>query len=76
MIHRQITLHPAMAENIKSRGFAFDFLENPDNGNTTKLVELNDFGAMTGCGSCLFHWLNDAKMLYGLEAAVEFHVAI
>ncbi|KAF2872292.1 hypothetical protein BDV95DRAFT_569433 [Massariosphaeria phaeospora] len=32
-----------------------------------QLVELNPFGALSGCGSALFHWVRDARVLYGLE---------
>lgn len=76
MIHRQIMLHPAMTEHLKNRGFVFDVVEDPTDENATRFIELNDFGATTGCGSCLFHWLKDAKLLYGLEDAVECRVAI
>ncbi|KAL8834498.1 MAG: hypothetical protein Q9170_003733 [Blastenia crenularia] len=75
-IHQQIMLHPAMTEQMKNRGFVFDIVENPTDSNATRLIELNDFGAMTGCGSCLFHWLKDAEILYGLEEAVEIRVAV
>lgn len=64
-LHRQIMTHEAMTEDLRRRGFVFDIIDDPDDGHSIKLVELNDFGAMTGCGSCLFHWLRDAKSLYG-----------
>ena len=41
-----------------------------------QLVELNIFGASTGCGSCLFHWIRDAEMLYGKQQEVEFRIAL
>lgn len=75
-LHQEIIRHPAMTEDIMDRGFVFDILEDPDNGNTVKLIELNDFGAMTGCGSCLFHWLRHAEMLYGLKKRVRFRLVI
>ncbi|KAF2833605.1 hypothetical protein CC86DRAFT_442036 [Ophiobolus disseminans] len=39
------------------------------------LVEINPFGAMSGCGACLFNWVSDKKMLYGLEKA-DFAVTL
>ncbi|KAL8762675.1 MAG: hypothetical protein Q9184_001382 [Pyrenodesmia sp. 2 TL-2023] len=76
IIHQRIMHHPAMTEGLRKRGFVFDILEDPDANNATCLIELNDFGAMSGCGSCLFHWIEDAKLLYGLEEAVTFRVTI
>lgn len=40
-----------------------------------QLVEINPFGATSGCGSCLFHWLRDAKLLHGLEDHVEIRIS-
>lgn len=39
---------------------------------------MNPFGAMSGCGSSLFHWIKDARVLYGFGGAeeVEFRVAM
>lgn len=48
-------------------GFNFD-VALQDNGSV-QLVELNPFGTMSGCGACLFNWIIDARMLYGLEEA-------
>lgn len=31
------------------------------------LIELNPFGASSGAGSSLFHWVNDYDILYGLK---------
>jgi hypothetical protein len=30
---------------------------------------------MSGCGACLFHWIRDAKVLYGLDKP-EFAVVV
>ena len=64
-----------MTDHLKSRGFVFDVIEDP-NTQDVQLIELNDFGAMTGCGACLFHWVRDAKLLYGLEEKAEVRVTI
>lgn len=74
-LHRKIVSHPGMTDHLKSRGFVFDVIEDP-NTQDVQLIELNDFGAMTGCGACLFHWVRDAKLLYGLEDKVEVRVTI
>lgn len=44
-------------------GFSFDVLLCE---RGCVLVELNTFGAMQNTGSCLFHWINDYDILYGL----------
>jgi hypothetical protein len=48
-------------------GFSFD-IALQDNGSI-QLIEVNPFGAMSGCGACLFHWVADGRMLYGLEGS-------
>lgn len=75
VLHKEIMAHPAMTEQVKSRGFVFDVIEDPRTQDV-QLIELNAFGAMTGCGACLFHWVRDAKLLYGLEEKVEVRVTI
>jgi hypothetical protein len=43
-----------------------------------QLIEMNPFGAMSGCGACLFNWVLDARMLYALdegEIAVTLEVS-
>jgi hypothetical protein len=54
-------------------GFSFDVALQDD--GSVQLVELNPFGAMRGCGACLFHWIRDAKVLYGLDKT-EFAVVL
>lgn len=76
VLFKNIMAHPAMIEHqLKSRGFVFDVIEDPLTQDV-QLIELNDFGAMTGCGACLFHWVGDAKLLYGLVEKVEVRVTI
>jgi hypothetical protein len=79
-IYARITRHAerledkSVAEKLRMEGFTFDVLETPT--GEVQLVEINPFGAMSGCGSCLFHWLQDAKLLYGLEERVEVRIAL
>jgi hypothetical protein len=54
-------------------GFSFDVALQDD--GSVQLVELNPFGATSGCGACLFHWIRDAKVLYGLDKT-EFAVVL
>ncbi|KAH5204844.1 hypothetical protein HBH68_097880 [Parastagonospora nodorum] len=70
---------PAIAARVyyrAARRLCYDGrTENPDfdvvlqDDGSVQLVELNPFGAMSGCGACLFNWIIDARMLYGLEDA-------
>ncbi|KAK3906373.1 putative cell division cycle 123 protein [Staphylotrichum tortipilum] len=58
---------------LVEQGFSFDLLYDED-GDTCELVELNTFGVRSACGSCLFQWVDDRRVLYGEEEA-EFRVA-
>ncbi|KAL8684692.1 MAG: hypothetical protein Q9218_008183, partial [Villophora microphyllina] len=70
-LFKQTVSEPSfMATGLKERGFVFDVVEDPAT-QAVRLIELNEFGAMTGCGSCLFQWIRDAKVLYGREREVE-----
>lgn len=55
-------------------GFSFDVALQKD--GTVYIVEINPFGALSGCGACLFNWVRDGKQLYGLEGGVEFIVTL
>ncbi|EEH38290.2 hypothetical protein PAAG_01211 [Paracoccidioides lutzii Pb01] len=62
-----------VSHDIHTRGFVFDFLLTP--GMEGRLVDINGFGAMGGTGSCLFNWIRDAHVLYGLKTYVEIRVS-
>ncbi|KAF1921710.1 hypothetical protein BDU57DRAFT_489752 [Ampelomyces quisqualis] len=51
---------------LLKHGFTFDIALRPD--GKVQLIELNPFGAMSVCGACLFNWVIDGRMLYGLDA--------
>jgi hypothetical protein len=54
-------------------GFTFDIIIKE--GGEAQLVEINPFGALSGCGVCLFNGIIDGKVLYGLEGDdIEFAV--
>lgn len=72
-----------MSQSLKERGFSFDIYDPSTttaqkDGGKMELIELNHSGAMSGCGSALFHWLDDARLLYGLKTPheVEFRVTM
>lgn len=74
-VHQRLMAHPEVCNSgMKDAGFTFDVVKRPD--GTVALLELNDFGAMTGCGSCLYQWIRDAKTLYGAgeHDEIEFRV--
>ncbi|KAH6724274.1 hypothetical protein BKA61DRAFT_535769 [Leptodontidium sp. MPI-SDFR-AT-0119] len=54
----------AMDGLLLEQGFTFDVIFDEE-GWSCSLIELNSFGARSGCGSCLFHWLRDMEVLYG-----------
>ena len=72
-IHRKIVAHSSMTDMLRSNGFVFDVVEDPATQDV-RLMELNDFGALSGCGSCLYQRIHDAKLLYGTCKEVELRV--
>ena len=74
-LYQRIMAHPATTEGFKARGFVFDVVEDPAD-QSVRLIELNDFRALSGCGACLFHWIRDAELLYGFEKGVEMRVTV
>ena len=66
---------PLVLDTMTKHGFVFDVLE-PVDMSPCQLVELNGFGAMTGCGACLFNWINDCRVIYGLEKKVEVRITL
>lgn len=62
-------------EMLLRYGFSFDVIVKK--GGEMQLVELNPFGALSGCGACLFNWVKDGKMLYGIGGDdIEFTVTL
>ncbi|KAK0128501.1 hypothetical protein ONS95_000473 [Cadophora gregata] len=55
-----------MDKLLLEQGFTFDVLFDEES-RSCPLIELNSFGARSGCGSCLFHWLRDRDVLYGKQ---------
>ncbi|KAF5003551.1 hypothetical protein FDECE_9910 [Fusarium decemcellulare] len=76
-IHREILqdLNPEseLDKLLLSQGFSFDIFYDEEK-ESSQLVELNVFGARSGCGSCLFNWIEDFDVLYGDGVEVEFRV--
>ncbi|KAF1981662.1 hypothetical protein K402DRAFT_457865 [Aulographum hederae CBS 113979] len=82
-VHGRIMDHPNMTDDLKESGFTFDVAEvdlapgkDGESSKEVQLVELNPFGAMSGCGSCLFNWVKDARVIYGMEDHVELRLAL
>lgn len=82
-IHHQILGEAKKGEGgemdklLLKQGFSFDVMFEEEAGRCM-LIELNSFGARSGCGSCLFHWLRDEAVLYGTGAdvaEVEFRIS-
>ncbi|KAL2071930.1 hypothetical protein VTL71DRAFT_13165 [Oculimacula yallundae] len=69
----------AMDKLLLEQGFTFDVVFDQET-EKSKLIELNSFGARSGCGSCLFHWLSDFSVLYGSSMdgirEVEFRISV
>jgi len=60
----QIRREDKLDELLLSQGFSFDVFYDEDTEQCS-LIELNVFGARSGLGSCLFHWIRDLDVLYG-----------
>ncbi len=54
--------------------FTLDVFCHADQDFAVKLIELNSFGAQLAAGSCLFDWVKDYEMLYGLSNTLEVRV--
>jgi hypothetical protein len=59
---------------LLEQGFSFDLVYDEER-DACSLVELNTFGVRSACGSCLFQWVEDRKVLYGEEEA-QFRVSV
>jgi hypothetical protein len=62
-------------KRLLETGFAFDVVSDRDGGHV-RFIEVNSFGAMTGCGSCLFHWVRDGKIVYGVDEGAEIRLTL
>jgi hypothetical protein len=66
---------------LLKQGFSFDVMWKEDEQRCA-LIELNGFGARSGCGACLFHWVKDMDVMYGTREAtygkeeVEFRISV
>lgn len=70
----QDTISEQIRQLLIKHGFSFDVALQPD--GTVQLVEVNPFGALSGCGACLFNWVKDGTVLYGLQSEIEFAVTL
>ncbi|KAJ7600667.1 hypothetical protein C8J56DRAFT_14297 [Mycena floridula] len=72
--HGEETMESSSKEKLNTEGFVFDVLEHQD--GKVQLIELNPFGAISGCGSCLYNWIEDAELLYGQQERLEFRITM
>jgi hypothetical protein len=70
--HARDELKPEILELLLKYGLSFDVALHGT--NEIQLIEINPFGALSGCGACLFNWELDARVLYGLEEDMTFIV--
>ncbi|KAJ4286554.1 hypothetical protein N0V90_013254 [Kalmusia sp. IMI 367209] len=66
--HANQSLDQGIQALLIKHGLTFDVTLHQ--GNDVQLIEINPFGAMSGCGACLFNWIIDAHAMYGLEDEV------
>jgi hypothetical protein len=55
---------------LLKQGFSFDVMWKEDEQRCA-LIELNGFGARSGCGACLFRWIKDMDVMYGRREAID-----
>ena len=65
---------PDIQELLVEYGFVFDVSLRGE--GEVVLVEVNPFGAMSVGGACLFQWIRDGRVVYGLEGEVVVAVAV
>ncbi|KAI1385373.1 uncharacterized protein F4822DRAFT_412889 [Hypoxylon trugodes] len=63
MIVGELNLNNWMDKGMLSQGFTFDVLFDEER-DVFQLIELDTFGTRSACGSCLFHWEDDAYVLH------------
>ncbi|KAL6921701.1 hypothetical protein FSHL1_005669 [Fusarium sambucinum] len=61
-IMEDLDLGNRMDQLLLEQGYSFDAFYD-EREESSSLVELNVFGARSGCGSCLFHWIDDLNKL-------------
>ncbi|RAR04555.1 hypothetical protein DDE82_004512 [Stemphylium lycopersici] len=71
--YAQKELSEDIVNMLLKHGLSFDVALQQD--GSVQLVEINPFGALSGCGACLFNWVLDGKVLYGLGEA-QFAVTL
>ena len=54
--------------------FTLDVFCHADQDFAVELIELNSFGAQLAAGSCLFDWVKDYDVLYGLSNTIELRI--
>ncbi|KAK0490521.1 hypothetical protein IW261DRAFT_18372 [Armillaria novae-zelandiae] len=59
---------------MQKEGLVFDVFQT--SSGEVQLMEINPFGAMSGTGTSLFHWIRDAKLLYGECSTVEVRLSV
>lgn len=67
-------LSKEMGTLLLKYGFSFDVALQKD--GKVHLVEINPFDALSACGACLFNWVTDGTLLYGLKEDVEFRITL
>jgi hypothetical protein len=76
VLYMESKMETDMQNLLLEHGFSFDIALQES--GSVQLIEMNPFGAMSGCGACLFNWVLDARMLYALdegEIAVTLEVS-
>ncbi|KAL1597442.1 hypothetical protein SLS59_007472 [Nothophoma quercina] len=63
-----------LLEDTMKHGFSFDVALQKD--GSVQLVEINPFGALSGCGACLLNWVKDGRAMYGLDEDLVFAVTL
>ncbi|KAK0191436.1 hypothetical protein F5146DRAFT_1048625 [Armillaria mellea] len=68
------SLPQQVRDTMQREGLVFDVFQT--SGGEVQLMEITPFGAMSGCGTSLFHWIRDAKLLYGERSKVEVRLSM
>ncbi|KAK0453139.1 hypothetical protein EV421DRAFT_1700892 [Armillaria borealis] len=68
------SLPQQVRDTMQREGLVFDVFQT--SGGEVQLMEINPFGAMSGCGTSLFHWVRDTKLLYGECSKVEVRLSM
>eukprot|EP00703_Trepomonas_sp_PC1_P002054 JAP94552.1 Putative cell division cycle protein [Trepomonas sp. PC1] len=61
---------------FKLQSYVIDVFVGEPEQYVVQFIEINPFGMESPCGSCLFHWVDDQKILYGDGTNIQIRYVV